>query len=138
MKKFKKILTLIVIITVVAIFAAGCSKKTDNGCELVVSSGTATLTVTQEGKNNKVFTCATTGGTLEEILNEIVEKTDFTFDYDTYPTGIFITKICDIESSFSEETWFAIYIGEEMSVQGASELNIEDGIIYKIVLVKGW
>lgn len=142
--KLTKILTLLLILAVISVFAAGCNAEPkpvegekNIACELVVSSGLATMTVKREGKPDVVYACETFGGTLEDIFNDLATETDFTYTCKRFknPDGAYLTKICGISADYNkDQTWFTIYIGGEMSVVGMSELDIQDGIIYKVIL----
>lgn len=128
----------------ICLAAAGCDAKPQTvegekniSCELTISSGTATMTVKREGKDNEVYTCITYGKTLKDVLDELATETDFTYAGKDSSLGIYITKICGVAADYEkEQTWFAIYIGDEMSSFGISALNVEEGQVYKIILSK--
>ena len=92
-----------------------------------------TVTVVHKDGSEKVFNCQTEAEKLADVLvaeNIVVDNpTEF---------GLFILTADGETADYNVDGgWWAVYIGEEQSREGASSINITDGGVYKLVYTVG-
>ena len=92
-----------------------------------------TVTVVHKDGSEKVFNCQTEAEKLADVLvaeNIVVDNpTEF---------GLFILTADGETADYNVDGgWWAVYLGEEQSMEGASSINITDGGVYKLVYTVG-
>ena len=126
MKNKKLVLSLVAFVAVVAVLVGvyfATRPETQQG------SKTITVTVIHKDKTEKTFTYHTD----EEFLDKVLLAESLIEGYtDTY--GFVVEKV-DGEAAIweTDNAFWSLYIGEEMSMTGFSETPVYDGSVFKIV-----
>lgn len=92
-----------------------------------------TVTVVHKDGSEKVFECQTDAEKLADVLvaeNIVVDnQTEF---------GLYILTADGETADYNADGgWWAVYIGDQQAMEGASSINIEDGGSYKLVYTIG-
>ena len=136
-KTFKTFVSLALILACLLGFASCKEEKTATGLwanaiyaeDTELGKGAKTITVVIEAEDKAVkFTVRTDKNTLGEALleNELIdgEKGDY---------GIYIKSANGIVADYDvDQTYWAVYIGEEMAMTGVDSIEITDGASYRL------
>jgi len=126
----------IIIISIVAalVVAAGIVGFVLNRVNANSNMKSFTIVVQSERDNldNKIE-CKTDLGTLGEYVRTLDECT---WEESSY--GIYITGWYDYSQDLDNQYWWAIYVDNEMSPDGADLIELQDGHEYEFILVQGW
>ena len=137
MKTFKTVVSFVLILACLLGFAS-CKKEAATGLwanaiytkdtELGSGAKTVTVEIEAEGKIVK-FTIRTDKTTLGEALleNELIDGENGDF-------GIYIKSANGIVADYDvDQTYWAVYIGEETAMTGVDSIDIDEGVTYRLV-----
>lgn len=125
MKKLFKIFTLVLLLSFTLILV-GCKQKSDVQGEVTI--------VVVDGDKKELFNEKVSfkeGDTYVTLL-EANEKTKMKGSTSEY--GYFIESLCGIVSSKDNHTFWAIYVNNESSIVGISQIPLKDKDIIKFAL----
>ena len=143
MERTKRILTFIIVvlmISVIAIFAAGCSLNAVEGeesfrCIIVVKANEENLDLDCliiAGSDVTTYYSAsfnkTESKTVKDILDYLTSKTDFNYAFESSSMGAYITGIYGIVADISKSQYFAFYVDGIYWTEGISSTEIENDI----------
>ncbi len=136
-KTFKTVASLVLILICLFGFASCKEKKAATGLwanaiyteDTELGSGSKTVTVEIEAEDKSVkFTVRTDKNTLGEALleNELI-------DGDKGDYGIYIKSANGIVADYDiDQTYWAVYIGDEKAMTGVDSIEITDGANYRL------
>ncbi len=139
MKKILSLLTLIALILTLTFTLASCFNTVDavglwesatHRRDKTLGAGNTTISVVVEaGENSVTFTVKTDKKNLADALVEhgLIEGEEGAY-------GLAVYKVNGMEADFTRDNaYWAVYIGEEYAMTGASFIEIEDGAEYRFV-----
>lgn len=130
MKDKKKVIAVVVLVAILAVMIglyAMTRQKTVEGAK------TITVTVVHGEGSEKTFTYTSTSEYLGPVL--IAERL---VDGEEGPYGLTITTVDGETASWEEnQSYWALYIGDEYATTGADTTPIYDGSIFKLVYTIG-
>lgn len=138
MKKNLRILTLLLALSLSLCLFCACTpenpgiRNTNSATAAAENTVSITVTVVKSSGESKAFPIETKKTTLADALLEakLVEG-----EMSAY--GLYI-KVVDGETADynTNGAYWSLYIGEEMALSGASDIEISDGAQYKLVYTK--
>jgi len=125
MKNKKMLVAAVALVAVIALFA-GVFVMTRP--ETSQGSKTITVTVVHSDERTKEFVCKTD----EEYLGPVLLAENIVVGEEG-PYGLMIHAVDGETASWEEnQSYWAIYVGEEYATVGMNDLPIEDGGVYKL------
>ena len=74
---------------------------------------------------------------LSEVMDELAEKFDFSYEGATSEYGLFIDTINGVKADYDKDgAYWAIYVNDEYGQYGADSQPVADGDVYKFVYEK--
>lgn len=132
MKKNKKIL--IIAIMAVILVVAGVAGFVLNKVNTNSNMKKFAIVIESERDGfNSTIECKTDLGTLGEYVRTMEECTWEDSAYGTYITGW-----CGYDQDLDNQYWWAIYVDNEQSNNGADLIELQDGHEYEFKLIQGW
>lgn len=130
MKNKKLIIAVVALVAVVAVFLGiwfATRPETSQGAK------TITVTVVHADGSTKNFTCHTD----EEYLAPVLEAENIA-QGDQTEYGLTIHTVDGEKASWEEnQSYWALFIGEEYAMTGASQTPVNDGDVFKLVYTIG-
>ncbi|MDO5401664.1 MAG: DUF4430 domain-containing protein [Eubacteriales bacterium] len=127
MKNKKQILAVVAFVAVIALFA-GVYFATRP--ETAAGSKTVTITVVHKDGSEKVFTCHTD----EEFLGPVLAAENLVELQD----GMVTVVDGELADWNADQSYWALYVGEEYATLGADEQPVNDGDSFKWVYTVGF
>ena len=135
MQKNKKVLIIaavVLILIAAALFFIEGSKKPVP----IEGAKTITVTVMQEGVENKVFTIHTDAEFLRGALEQ--EDSGISISGSESEYGLFVTTVDGVTADDSKQQWWCFTKGGEMLNTGVDSTPIADGDTFEITLTEGY
>lgn len=132
MKKNRKLIigavVLVAVIAILAIVYSNFKPKTTTG------SKSYTLEVVDADGNTTSYEGSTDAEYLSQVMDELVETGNFTYEGDASDFGLYITTINGIVADYDTDgAYWSIYVNDEYGQYGADTQPVTDGDDYKFV-----
>lgn len=132
MKKQTKIIVSVVAVIAVICILAGVYKV--YGPQTSAGEKKYTVKVVDADDNVKTYTGTTDAEDLRDLMDELTEEGDFSYDGSESEYGLYITEINDEEANYDEDgAYWSIYVDGEYGQYGADSQPVEDGGEYEFV-----
>jgi len=93
-----------------------------------------TLEVVDDEGQSKVYTGRTEAEFLRDLMDELVEQGDFSYDGTEGAYGLMIETINGVTPDYEKDgAYWAIYVNEEYGMYGADSQPVADGDAFKLV-----
>ena len=133
MKKFTRILSLILALLLMAVTVSACGKNKGEG-ENKTSENKITITV--KVVDDKGETTDFTIETNQKYLRGALEQEKLV-EGEESQYGLYIHKVNGLSAVYEKDNaYWAVYEGDEMAATGIDQIELKDGGVYKLVYTK--